>query len=495
MALATRRQFVQQTAFAAAALYGRPVTALAGARRMAEGPEQNAAPVDAATIRKLASQIAGRVITPDASDYESSRLVNNRAFDRHPALIVRCANSSDVARSLDFSQSQKLPLAVRGGGHSAPGYGTCDGGVVIDFSGMKRVEVDAEKRVARADAGCLVGDLDEATQRFGLATPVGTCATVGIAGLTLGGGEGALMPKYGTTCDNLVSARLVTVDGRQVEASHDSNPDLFWAIRGGGGNFGVVTAFEYRLHAVNEVLAGALIYPAGRISDLLQSYVKFTAAAPDELSATGLVLPSEHGPRFQILVGYCGQPGMGNDLLRPLRAQFKPQVDTVRAISYLDAQRNWFPTAAGKPTGYFVANMFLPELNEAAVEAITKATQNAPRTFMVLIGNFRGAVTRVRPTDMAFGLRQPGYEVDVFGNWSAPQEMDSAVRWVIALRDELQPFSHGLYVNGLSETSDELVRAAYGPNYARLVEIKKKYDPTNVLRLNQNIKPVALPNN
>jgi hypothetical protein len=344
-------------------------------------------------------------------------------------------------------------------------------------------------RVAHAEAGCLVGDLDEVTQRFGLATPVGTCATVGIAGLTLGGGEGALMPKYGATCDNLVSARVVTVDGRQVEASHESNPDLFWAIRGGGGNFGVVTAFEYRLHAVSEVLAGALIYPSGRISELLQSYVKFTATAPDELSAAGLVLPSEHGPRFQILVGYYGQPSMGNDLLRALRTQLKPQVDSVKPTSYLEAQRNWFPAAAGKPTGYFVANLFLPELSEAAIAAITAATQDAPQMFMVLIVNFRGAVTRVRPTAMAFGLRQPGYEVDVFGNWSAPQEKDSAVRWVIALRDKLQPFSHGLYVNGLSETSDELVKAAYGPNYARLVEIKKKYDPNNVLRLNQNIKP------
>ena len=495
MALTTRRQFVQQTAFAAAALYGRPIKVFAGARRIFEAREQSAARLDAAAIRKLASEITGHIITPDASDYESSRLVNNRAYDRHPALIVHCASASDVARALDFGQRQSLPIAVRGGGHSAAGYGVCDGGVVIDVSGMKRIEVDADNRVARADAGCLVGDLDEATQRFGLATPVGTCSTVGLAGLTLGGGEGALMPKYGTTCDNLVSAHLVTVDGTQVEASQESNPDLFWAIRGGGGNFGVVTRFEYRLHAVSELLAGALIYPAGRISELLHVYVKFTAVAPDELSAAGLVLPSEQGPRFQMLVGYCGKPKIGNDLLGPLRAPLKPQVDAVRAMSYLEAQRNWFPAAAAKPTGYFVANLFLPELNEAAIAAIAAATQNAPRTFMVLIVNFRGAVTRVPPTDMAFAMRQPGYEVDVFGNWSAPQEKDMAVRWVIALRDKLQPFSHGLYVNGLSETSDELVRAAYGPNYARLVEIKKKYDPTNALRLNQNIKPDRSSNN
>ena len=489
MVLISRRQFVQQTAFAGAGLYGCPIEALAGSPWTFEAREESESQLDPTAIRRLASQITGHVITPDAPDYESSRLVNNPAFERHPALIVRCSGASDVARTLDFGQSHNLPLAVRGGGHSAAGYGTCDGGMVIDLSGMKRVEVDAGKRVARAAAGCLVGDLDEAVQRFGLATPVGTCATVGIAGLTLGGGEGVLMPKYGATCDNLVSARMVTVDGRQVEVSQDSNPDLFWAIRGGGGNFGVVTAFEYRLHAVSEVLAGALIYPSGRISELLQSYVKFTAAAPDELSATGLVLPSEHGPRFQMLVGYCGKPKIGNDLLGPLRAPLKPLVDTVRAMSYLEAQRNWFPAAAGKQTGYFVANLFLPELNEAAIAAITAATQDAPQTFMVLIVNFRGAVTRVRPTDMAFAMRQPGYEVDVFGNWSAPAEKDSAVRWVKALRDKLQPLSRGLYVNGLSETSDQLARAAYGQNYARLVKIKRKYDPENVLRLNQNIKP------
>lgn len=489
MSFLTRRHFVQQTAFAAAALCGSPIKVLAGARPIYGAREQNTAPLDAAAIRKLASEIVGQVITPEASDYESSRLVNNRAYNRHPALIVRCASASDVARALDFAQRQSLPVAVRGGGHSAAGYGVCDGGVVIALSGMKRVEVDADNRVARAEAGSLVGDLDEATQRFGLATPVGTCPSVGIAGLTLGGGEGALMPKYGATCDNLVSARVVTVDGRQVDASQNFNPDLFWAIRGGGGNFGVVTAFEYRLHPVSDVLAGALIYPAGRIAELLQAYVRFTGAAPDEMSATGLVLPSEQGPRFQMLVGYCGQPSMGNDFLRPLRAPLKPQVDGVIATSHLEAQRKWFPATAAKPSGYFYANLFLPELSDAAIAGIATATQDAPRRFIILIANFRGAVTRLRSTDMAFPMRQPGYEVDVSGSWSAPEEKDSAVRWVNALRDKLQPLSHGLYVNALSETSDQLVRAAYGSNYARLVEIKKKYDPKNVLRLNQNIRP------
>ena len=258
MALITRRQFVQQTAFATTALYGCPIELLTRARSSFEKDEQNAAPPDTAAIRKLASKITGHVITPDSPDYESARLIFNRAFDQRPALIVRCASASDVARSLEFSQVQNLPLAVRGGGHNRAGFSVCDAGVVIDLAAMNRVEVDANKRVARAQAGALVRDLDQATQRFGLATTSGGCPTVGIAGLTLGGGQGQLMSKYGAACDNLISAQLVTVDGRQLEASQNSNPDLFWAIRGGGGNFGVMTALEYGLHPVTDVLAGTL---------------------------------------------------------------------------------------------------------------------------------------------------------------------------------------------------------------------------------------------
>jgi len=485
MTLTTRRQFVQQASFAAAGLCGYPIKVRGGAWRVFDPRGQNAAPLDAA-IRRLASEITGHVITPEASDYESSRLVENRAFDRHPALIVRVANSSDVARVLDFGQKQNLPLAVRAGGHSAAGFGVCDGGVVIDLSGMKRVEVDACKRVARAEAGCLGGDLDKATQSFGLATTLGACPTVGIAGLTLGGGEGALMPKYGAACDNLLSARVVTVDGREVEASQNSNPDLFWAIRGGGGNFGVVTGFEYRLHPVSEVLTGALVCPPGRIPDLLQAYVKFMAAAPDEMNGLGQIFPSEHGPTFITAVDYCGRPSLGNDLLRPLRASIKPQADSVKVMSYLEAQSTDF---SGPPKASFATDVFLPELSEAAIGAITSATQNAPTRFRVMIVSFHGAVTQVRLSDMAFPLRETGHEVLVSSYWSTPEEKASAVKWAKALRDKLQPFSRGAYVNSLSETSDQLVRAVYGSNYARLVEIKKKYDPANVLRLNQNIRP------
>lgn len=479
----TRRRFIQRTALAAATLYRLPVPGVV--RGFVAGTEQNPDPVDAASIRKLASAINGSVITPEAPQYESARQVFNRAFDRRPAVIVRCANSSDVARALDFARSRTLPLAVRAGGHSRLGHGICDGGVVIDLSGMKGVEVDQGKRVAHAEGGALVRDLDQATQRFGLATTSGGCPTVGIAGLTLGGGEGRLMDKYGAACDNLLSAHVVTVDGRQIEASPESNPDLFWAIRGGGGNFGVVTSLNYQLHPVGEVLSGALLYPAGRIPDLLQAFIKFLDGAPDEMDALAQLLPSEDGARLKIDLCYCGEVKVGSDLVNPLRA-LKPKSDSVKPMSYLDAQ-----SAGGfllAPISHFQTNLFLPELSGAAIAAIAAAINNAPANCKLIIVPLRGAISRRGASDMAFALRQPGYEVDMAGFWTIPADKANAVQWVQATRDSLQPFAHGVYVNQLGDTSEQLVRAAYGPNYARLAELKKKYDPTNMLRLNQNIK-------
>jgi FAD binding domain/Berberine and berberine like len=486
VAVMNRRQFAHQATAAGATFCGRPLGALARAYGIPEPRGQNAAPPDSPAIQKLASQISGHIITSETSEYDSARLIFNRAYDRHPAVIVRCASGEDVARALEFAQKQNLPLAVRGGGHSRLGYGMCDDGVVIDLSAMKRVEVDTGTRVARAEAGALVRDLDEATQRSGLATTSGGCPTVGIAGLTLGGGEGRLDAKYGLACDNLLSAQVVTVDGRLVEASQKSNPDLFWAIRGGGGNFGVVTKLEYELHPVGQVLSGALTYPPGRIVELLQAFARFLAGAPDEMGALAQLLPSEQGATVQIDICYCGDPRTGSDLVRTLRA-LKPQDDSVKVMSYLEAQ------AAGgflqAPVAHFQTDLILRELSGPAIAAITTAINSGPARRKVIILALRGAVSRVAVSDMAFALRQPGYEVDMAGAWSAPAEKAEVVRWVQATRDNLQPFAHGVYINQLGDTSDQLVRSGYGPNYARLAEIKKKYDPNNVLRLNQNITP------
>ena len=484
-ALMNRRDFVRQTAFAAAAC-GFPLGAHSESVQRSDKAEETGTYPPAKSVRELASHIAGNVITPDNAEYDDVRSIFNRAFDRRPALIIRCAATSDVARALNFAQNHNLPLAVRAGGHSRLGYGICDGGVVIDLSKMKRVEVNPGKHVARAQAGALVRDLDEATNRFGLATTLGGCPTVGIAGLTLGGGEGRLMAKYGAACDNLLSAEVVTVDGRHVEAGPTSNPDLFWAIRGGGGNFCVVTALEFRLHPVSKVLSGALNYPPGRIPELLQAFVQFIAAAPDEMDAFVQVSQSERGPRLKIDLCHLGEAQTGNDLIRPLRA-LTPQEDNVKVMSYLEAQ------AAGgfllAPVAHFQTNRFLPGLGGPAISAITTAINHAPATCRVVIVALRGAISRVSATDTAFALRQPGYEVDIVGTWNSSADKAGAVRWVQATGDALWPFAHGVYVNQLGDTSEKLVRSAYGPNYTRLVEIKKKYDPTNVLCRNQNINP------
>lgn len=486
MAPITRRQFVQQAAFSASALYGYSVHHPEGTEILQQGKAKSS-PADADSIRKMASKIVGHVITPDATEYELARQVNNHAFDRHPAVIVRCAVPDDVARSLEFARNNNLPLAVRCGGHSSAGFGVCDGGVMIDLAGMRRVEVNAQKRIVRAEAGCLVANVDQATQRFGLATVMGGCPTVGIGGLTLGGGIGTLTPKYGAACDNLDSALIMTVDSRHLEASNNSNSDLFWAIRGGGGNFGVATSFQYRLYPVTQFLAGALEYPAGKISELLRIYQKFTATTPDEIMVVAMIV-SKPVSRFVIRFRSCGDSSVGNRLLRPLREPIKPEVDTVKVMSYLEAQTSEFPQPP-KPLPFFETSLFLPELNDPVIAAITTAIQDAPPRMRVMMWQMHGAVTRIPVGASAFPLRESGHVVQLRGDWDTPGEEAGAREWTTALRAVLDPFSGGMYVNHLSEPSDKHVRTAYGPNYGRLVEIKKKYDATNVLMLNPNIKP------
>jgi FAD/FMN-containing dehydrogenase len=447
--------------------------------------ERNGTWLDAAALRKLGAAITGRLITPDAPEYETSRLIFNRAFDKRPALIVRCGGAADIAHALEFAQRYDLPAAVRGGGHNRAGLSVCDGGVVIDLSTMNRVEVNSAARIARAEAGALTVHVDAATQRFGLATTLAGCPTVGVAGLTLGGGQGFLMSKHGAACDNLVSAQLVTVDGRQVEASPTTNPDLFWAIRGGGGNFGVALSLEYRLHALKDVLAGTLVYSAGAIPQLLEVFAKVVASAPDEFNVVGVVSASAEGPRFRILVCYSSDPRQGSDLLGPLRA-LNPREDTVRTMSYLEANSTVNPAA---PVAHFQTNLLVPQLNAAVIATVTAAINSAPPNSRVFMVPIYGAITRVGLSETAYALRHPACELDIMARWDAESDKDAAVQWVKALRDRLHPLANGAYVNQLGETSQELVQSAYGANYSRLVALKKKYDPKNVLQSNQNIRP------
>jgi hypothetical protein len=481
----SRRQFIQHAASALAALAALPYAARYANSGTPDVRTEAIHPLDAAAIQSLASKIDGHLVTPDGADYESARLVFNRAFDRHPALILYCASASDVARGLEFAQQQNLPIAVRGGGHNRAGFSTCDNGVLIDLSRMNHVTVDVATRVARADGGALTINLDAATQRAGLATTAAGCPTVGLAGLTLGGGEGLLMSKYGAACDNLMSAQLVTVDGHQIRVSEDAHPELFWAIRGGGGNFGVVTALEYRLHPLSDVLAGTLVYVNGRIPELLQAFAKFVAAAPDEMNVVGQVVSSPEGAHFQMLICHCGDARVGNALLSPLQA-LKPEKVNVRAMSYLEANSTINPAA---PTAHFQTNVLLSDLSGRAIEAIATAANSAPPNTRVFMVPIYGAITRVPLDDMAFTMRSFAYELDIMGRWTDAADRANAIQWVRGLRDALKPFAHGAYVNQLGDTSGELVRVAYGTHYARLAAIKKKYDPKNVLRSNQNIEP------
>jgi FAD/FMN-containing dehydrogenase len=358
--------------------------------------------------------------------------------------------------------------------------------VVIDLAAMHRVTVDTAKHTARAEAGALTVHVDTATQRYGLATTLAGCPTVGVAGLTLGGGEGFLMSKFGAACDNLLSAELVSAEGKLLKASATSNPELFWAIRGGGGNFGIATSLDYQLHPVGNVLAGTLAFAPGRTAQLLEAFAKFVAHAPDEMNVVGMVLPSEVGARFQMVVCHCGDPVAGNRLLAPFRA-LTPTEDKIRVASYLEINATINPAA---PAAHFQTNLFLPALDAATIAILAEATHDAPPGTRVFMVPLYGAISRVKPDATAFALRSPGFELDLMGRWGeSGKDRERVTAWVKDLHDALHRRATGAYVNQLGETGEALVRLAYGANYARLALLKNRYDPDNALRSNQNIEP------
>jgi hypothetical protein len=479
----SRRAFVHQAALLTAGV--RTLPDLTNALRSATPAQLQRRQLDSALVRRLASSLKGRVISPRENDYGSARLVFNRAFDRHPALIVRCASVDDVSRALEFARTNELPLAIRGGGHNRAGLSVCDDGLVLDLGSMSSVDVNTKQRVARAQAGALTVHLDAATRGAGLATTAAGCTTVGLAGLTLGGGLGILMSKFGTACDNLLSADIVTADGRQLTVSHDANPDLFWAIRGGGGNFGIATALTYRLYPLTDVLGGVLSYAPGRTEALLHAFATFCETAPDEMNVVGILLRSEAGTQFQMLVCHAGDVKRGTQLLASWRTR-GPIQDSVRVASYAEIQGTLNPAA---PVAHFQTNLFLPKLGDAAISAVAQAIDHAPLNARAFMVPYYGAMTRVGVKDTAFPLREVGFEMDLMARWTSPAERPGGEAWVRALREALKPYAHGAYVNQLGETSEELVRQAYGVNYARLVKLKRKYDPGNLFRSNQNVKP------
>ncbi len=445
------------------------------------------------TLETLRRALHGTLVVPGGVDYERARRVWNGAINKFPACIVRCVDLNDVVHAVLFAHEQQLLVAVRGGGHSIAGHSVCDGGIVIDLSGMKGIQVDPLRQKVQAQAGLTLGEFVHGTQVFGLATTTGTVAGTGLAGLTLGGGLGWFMGKYGLTIDNLLSVEMVAADGQVLEVSTTQHPDLFWAVRGGGGNFGIVTSFEFRLHLVGLVLAGKVVFPITRAREVLRFYREYTAQAPAELTAYVSLLTTPAGlPAIAINLCYCGSLDEGERLVEPIRRLGTPLVDLIRPQSYLKLISQ---ADAGAPNGrhYYERARTLKGLTDGAIEMIAEhgARQTSPDS-IILIQHVHGAACRVDPTETAFALREESYVVSVL----AGCEMDEGDQgeqhraWVHTVWEGLQPFAYrGVYCNFLGEEGTERVRAAYGVNYERLVALKNNYDPTNFFRLNQNIKP------
>jgi FAD/FMN-containing dehydrogenase len=451
--------------------------------------------LEAGALERFSSGFRGEVLRPGDRGYDDVRRVFNAAIEKKPALIARCAGVADVMTAVKFAREHNLLVAVRGGGHNVAGNAVCGGGLVIDLSRLTAVRVDPVRRTARAEGGTTWGILDHETQAFGLATTGGIVSTTGIAGLTLGGGIGWLARSHGLACDNLLSADIVTADGRFLTASSNEHPDLFWGLRGGGGNFGIVTSFEYRLHPVGPLLGGLMLFPSGRGRELLRCYRELTAAATDQLAAYAvLIVHPDAGPVAVVAVCYNGDPGHGRTAIDSLRELGTPVADLIRPMTYGEVQRM---LDASYPAGllhYWKSN-FLVGLSGEAIEAMCGhfAAIPSPKCHMA-IEHLGGAIRQVDGEVTAFAHRDFPYNLLILGVTTDAAEYEASMRWARGLWEAMRPFcASGVYVNYLGQEGDEgvaRVQAAYGPGrYQRLVTLKQKYDPDNFFRLNQNIRP------
>jgi FAD/FMN-containing dehydrogenase len=427
------------------------------------------------------------VILPDDGDYEPARLVWNRMINQRPGVIVQCAEVEDVIRAVNFARDHDLLTAVRAGGHSLGGKSVCDGGIVIDVGAMKRINIDPGARTVRTESGIRLGEFDRATQAFGLATTAGTDPDTGLAGLALGGGLGWIMGKHGLTCDNLLAAELVTADGRVVRASEEENPDLFWGLRGGGGNFGVVTSFEFELHPIGLIFGGALMYPAVRGGEVLRFVREYAQSIPDEvtLGASVATVPG-FGPALSLIACYCGDLETGEKVLQPLVAATHPAAGGLHPTPYVEMQ-----ALGALQLGQlsFWRSGFFSDLERGVIDVLA-ANMARPEPCGMFMIHLHGAVSRVDPAATAFRHRRPGFDLAAFHLWPNPAQTGKYVALVTRLWEAMAPFSNGgVYVNTLLEEGDQRVRDAYGDNYDRLVALKNKYDPDNFFRMNQNIQP------
>lgn len=447
-----------------------------------------------AAVAEFDGKLRGPVFKAGDEGYGQARRVWNGNIDRRPALIARCTGVADVIDAVNFARANNILVAVRSGAHSAAGYGTCDDGLVIDLSQMRGILVDPGNRTARAQAGVLWGELDRETQTFGLATTGGVISNTGIGGLTLGGGLGWLMGKHGLTIDNLLSVDVVTADGRFLKASADENPDLFWGLRGGGGNFGIVTSFEYRLHQVGPIILGGLvIHPLDKAKEVLRFYREFSSGLPDEAEAHAGLLTSPEGEKVVALIlGYNGPIEEGEKILEPARKFGDPVADLVQPMPYAKRNAMLDEGMAAHGIQRYWKSGFTKIISDELIDVITEGAANftSPMTAMLFF-RIHGEAARVPPSETAFGLRGEQWDFNVISQWTEAAESERHIAWTRQIWGRIEPLVSGsAYINHIAaDDRPEKIRSSYGGNYEKLVALKKKYDPTNFFRLNPNIQP------
>jgi FAD/FMN-containing dehydrogenase len=461
-------------------------------------------PLDPRAVVALRQQLTGTLFQPRDPGYDEARRVWNGMIDRNPTLIARCRDEADVIAAVDFARERELPVAVRGGGHSVAGHSTCDDGIVIDLAPMDTVEVDAEAGTVRVGGGAIWRQVDRETQRYGLAVPGGVVSHTGVAGLTLGGGYGWLRRKHGLSCDHLLSAEVVTADGRRIVASEEENPELLWGLKGGGGNFGVVTSFEFRAVAVGpELMRTGAMYPAESAATVLRAWRDFVLDVPDEVTSDAVwwsvpadrAIPAElHGSPVLVVDGvYAGPVEDGERAMRPLLQFAEPLLDLSGPQPLADlnsALDELFPPGAHH--SYWKSH-YLPELGDEAIDTFVRWAERRPSPLSPIpIRHLGGAMGRVAATETAIGDRSAPYLLSIDAIWEDPGDADRNIEWTRGFWNEIQRFSTGAaYTNFLSplEAGDELLRASYGDGYGRLLALKRRYDPNNLFRLNHNFDP------
>jgi len=441
-------------------------------------------------LKELRSSVRGSVLTPTDPAYDETRCIFNAMIDHRPALIARCAGPADVVTCVRFARAHGLRVSARGGGHNVSGKAVIDGGLMIDLAPMKGCRVDSERRTVRAEPGLTLGEFDRECQAFGLATTMGVVSGTGIAGLTLGGGLGWLGSKYGLACDNLLSADIVTADGAVRVASSDEDADLFWAVRGGGGNVGIVTSFEFRLHEVGPVIGGTIAFPFTKAKRVLAFYDEFARSCPDDLSVNAALTSIEDGtPAVLIGVAWCGGLELGERMLKPLRTCETPVAENIAPMSYVERQRLG---DAAYPRGrrHYWKAAYLRRLDAAAIDVMVDFAARRPSPYTrVSLQQMHGAASRVSPTETAFAHRADQWDFLSLAQWDRPAADEANVRWARELHAAMRPFAEAaVYVNSLGGPDDgDRVREAFGGNYDRLAAIKKVHDPGNFFRSNQNV--------